>query len=288
MNLMGQYFVFLGYLPLPVAPEKIEITVPSMNKTISLVDMGEVNIVRGEGLKEISFDMLLPSFKYPFANYSFGSFSTSQAIGYLEYLKQSHATAFFIVTRCRKGIPSWWTNIRVTVEDFKVVEDANNGTDVIVSINLKEYREYSTKVAKVDKKSDGTVVAKFENTRPITGNIAPFLGNFKKLIDKDGTTTETIEVKGGTTLYNEVKKTTGSSSTNVKQVVNTVKKANPTVKNVVTKTTPVKIPPAITSKDVGIAAIKHHAWVATSLNNPMKLVMGYYGRVSEKIASGVR
>ena len=237
MNLMNQYYVFLGYLPLPIAPEKIEFSVPSMNKTVNLVDLGEINVVRTGGLKEISFEMLLPSFKYPFANYSFGSFSTAQAIGYLEYLKQTGTTAYFIVTRCRKGIPSWWTNIRVTLEDFKVIEDANNGTDVLVSINLKEYREYSTKLAEV-KEKDGKITATFENNRPITGGIAPYLGNYKKILNKDGTVSETIEVKAGTTIYNEVKKTTGSASV---AAVKAVKTANPTVKNVVTQTTNVKV-----------------------------------------------
>ena len=239
MNLMNQYFVFLGYLPLPVAPEKIEISVPNMNKTISLVDQGEINVIRGAGLKEISFEMLLPSFKYPFANYSFGSFSTSQAIGYLEHLKQTGTTAYFIVTRCRKGVPSWWTNIHVTLEDFKVIEDANNGTDVLVSINLKEYREYSTKLADVSEPDkNGKVTAKFNTTRAVTGNIAPYLGNYKKILNKDGTTTMTLEVKAGTTLYNEAKKMTGSASATA---VKAVKTANPTVKNVVSQTTNVKV-----------------------------------------------
>lgn len=255
MNLMNQYFVFLGYLPLPVAPEKIEYSVPNLNKTINLVDLGEVNISRGGGLKEISFEMLLPSFNYPFANYSFGSLSISQSIGYLEYLKQTGTIANFIVIRGRKGLPSWWTNIYVTLEDFNVIEDANNGTDVVVSVNLKEYREYSTKLAKVEKK-DGKVIAKFDNTRTITGNISPYLGNYKKLLNEDGTVTETLEVKAGTTLYNEVKKITGSGSveavktlkkinstanSTIKNASSTVKNTTSTVKNVVTETTNVKI-----------------------------------------------
>ena len=142
MNLTSQYFVFLDAIFLPVAPEKIEISVPNLNKTVTMVDQGEINILRGKGLKEIKFDMLVPSFKYPFANYSFGSFSTSQVIARLEYLKEKGKPVYFIVTRCRAGKPAWWTNIKVSVEDFTVTEDANNGTDVIISINLKEYKEY--------------------------------------------------------------------------------------------------------------------------------------------------
>lgn len=241
MNLMDRYFVFLGFLPLPVTPEKIEISVPNLNKSMTLVDMGEINIVRGGGLKEISFDILLPSFNYPFANYSFGSFSTSQAIGYLEYLKQTGTTAYFIVTRCRKGLPAWWTNIQTTLEDFTVTEDANNGTDVIVSVTLKEYREYKTKVADV-KKENGKVTATFENERQITGNISPFLDNVRKIKNKAGTTIQILDVPAGTTLYNETKKMGGKASI---EKVKAIKKANPNLKNAVTKATTMKIDPTI-------------------------------------------
>ena len=235
MNLLSQYYVFLDIIPLPVAPEKIEITVPNLNKTVTMVDQGEINILRGKGLKEITFDMLVPSFKYPFANYSFGSISTSQIIARLEYLKEQGEPVYFIVTRCRRGLPAWWTNIRVSVEDFTVTEDANNGTDVIISINLKEYREYSTKFATVEKKEDGTVEAKFSNSRPITGSIAP---TFKpSAFVKPEDTTITIEPDN--TLYNALKTKLGTTNS---EVHNVIKKAN-AVKNVVTQTTEIKMPP---------------------------------------------
>lgn len=236
MNLMDRYFVFLEFLPLPVTPEKIEISVPNLNKSITLVDLGEVNVIRGSGLKEIKFDMLLPSFNYPFANYSFGSVSTSQAIGYLEYLKQTKSTAQFIVTRCRKGIPAWWTTIRTTLEDFTVIEDANNGTDVMVSINLKEYREYKTKVADV-KNENGKITATFENERQITGNISPFAKNITKLKGVDDTTIEIYEVKSNTTLYNLTKQQVSKGS---RAAVKALKKSNPTLKNVIEKGTKVQ------------------------------------------------
>lgn len=225
MNLTSQYFVFLDAIFLPVAPEKIEISVPTMNKTITMVDQGEINILRGKGLKEIKFDMLVPSFKYPFANYSFGSFSTSQIIARLEHLKEQGKPVYFIVTRCRAGKPAWWTNIKVSVEDFTVTEDANNGTDVIISINLKEYREYSTKLAVVSKKSDGTVVAKFDNPRSVVGNIAP-TANLTKTIQAGKTVAKTTLEKGKT-LYNMVKVKLGKVGDFDK-----LKQLNPNLKNV--------------------------------------------------------
>ena len=228
MGLFGQFYVFLDCIPLPVAPEKIEISVPSLNKTVTMVDQGEINIVRGKGLKEISFEMLVPSFKYPFANYSFGSFSTSQVIARLEYLKEAGKPVYFIVTRCREGKPAWWTNIKVSIEDFTVTEDANNGTDVIISINLKEYKEYSTKLAKVETKSDGTVVAKFDNPRSITGNIAP-TANITKIMES-GKTIKKLAVDAGKTLYNTMKTTLGTTDANI---FNSLKNSNKSLRNVI-------------------------------------------------------
>ena len=233
---MNQYFTFLDCIPLPIAPEKIEISVPNLNKTVTMVDQGEINILRGKGLKEIKFDMLVPSFKYPFANYSFGSFSTSQVIARLEYLKEKGKPVYFIVTRCRAGKPAWWTNIKVSVEDFTVTEDANNGTDVIISINLKEYKEYSTKLAIVTKKSDGTVVAKFDNPRSIVGNIAP-TANLTKTIEA-GKTIKSITINTGKTLYNVMKTTLGSTDSSL---FSKLKSLNNNVKNVIEDVTEIKL-----------------------------------------------
>lgn len=234
--MMNQYYVFLDAILLPVSPEKIEISVPTLNKTVTMVDQGEINILRGKGLKEIKFDMLVPSFKYPFANYSFGSFSTSQVIARLEYLKEQGKPVYFIVTRCRAGKPAWWTNIRVSIEDFTVTEDANNGTDVIISVNLKEYKEYSTKLAIVTKKSDGTVVAKFDNPRSIIGNIAPTANLTKSIVA--GKTIKKITVEAGKTLYNTMKTTFGSTDTSL---FNKIKSLNDNVKNLIETTTEIKI-----------------------------------------------
>lgn len=233
---MNQYYVFLDMIPLPVAPEKIEISVPNLNKTVTMVDQGEVNILRGKGLKEIQFNMLVPSFKYPFANYSFGSISTSQIIARLEYLKEQAEPTYFIVTRCRKGKPAWWTNIKVSLEDFTVIEDANEGSDVTISISLKEYREYSTKLAKVETKADGTVTAKFDNPRSVTGTIAPTANLSKSIIA--GKTVKSVTVNVGKTLYNVIKTTFGSTDSNL---FNKIKSLNGNMKNVIDTVKEIKI-----------------------------------------------
>ena len=238
MSSLSQYFVFLDVIFCPVTPEKIEISIPNLNKTITMVDQGEINILRGKGLKEIKFDMLVPSFKYPFANYSFGSFSTSQIIARLEHLKEQCEPVYFIVTRCRAGKPAWWTNIKVSVEDFTVTEDANNGTDVIISINLKEYKSYSTKMAKVKTKSDGTIEATFDNPREVvTGSIAPTISLEQSVLAGVKTVRGTIDA--GKTLYNFMK--VGFGKTDM-SFLSKLKALNGNLKNIVTETIKVKLP----------------------------------------------
>ena len=238
MNLMGQYFVFLDVILLPVAPEKIEISTPNLNKTVNLVDFSEVNILKGKGLKEISFEMLIPSFKYPFANYSFGSLSTSQIIARLEHIKEEAKPVQFIVTRCRAGKPAWWTNIKVSLEDFTVIEDANNGTDVIISINLKEYKTYSTKIAKIKENNDGSVVATFDNPRDVvSGNIAPTIKLEESIMGGIRTTKGVI--KAGKTLYNFMKVGFGRTDASFWAKL---KGLNPTIKNIIEKETKVNLP----------------------------------------------
>ena len=238
MGVFSQYFCFLDVIPLPITPEKIEISVPNLNKTVNLVDFAEVNILKGKGLKEIKFEMLVPSFKYPFANYSFGSFSTSQIIARLEYLKEQGKPVQFIVTRCRKNMPAWWTNIKVSIEDFTVTEDANNGTDVIISINLKEYKSYSTKTAVITEKADGSIEAKFNNPRDaVSGNIAPTISLEKTVLAGVNTTKGVINA--GKTLYNFMKTGFGRTDMNF---LNKLKSLNKGLKNIITEETKVNLP----------------------------------------------
>lgn len=235
MNLMNQYFVFLGAMPLPVAPEKIEMTVGNLNKTVTLVDQGEVNIVRGMPLKEIKFDMLIPSFKYPFVNYSYGTFSTAAILANLYRMKKDAKPFSFIVTRCRKNKPAQWTALKVTLEDYEIIEDANNGTDVIVSITLKQYKTYSTKKATVTKNSDGSVTAKFVDSRAVY--VSDVVGT--AINEGKGAAVKKVVVDAGTTLYNTMKTKLGTGAT---EVLTKLKSLNGNISNVIEAPMEIKMP----------------------------------------------
>ena len=64
------YRFYLGGVLLPVTPGKLSVKIENKNKTVTLIDRGEINLLKSPGLSEISFDILLPSQAYPFANES--------------------------------------------------------------------------------------------------------------------------------------------------------------------------------------------------------------------------
>jgi hypothetical protein len=134
-----QYLVFLGGLPLPVAPSKITTTINNRNSTVDLINDVEVNIIRNEGLTDISFTFLVPKQAYPFALYSAGFVSQAIIIEYVKNLKK--APFQFILIR-GVGLPMTKT---VTLEDYTITDDAEEGEDIYVDVTLKEYVPYATK-----------------------------------------------------------------------------------------------------------------------------------------------
>lgn len=147
------YNFYLKSVLLPVTPSKLDIKINNNNKTYDLINEGEVNVIKKAGLTDIDFDVLLPSTKYPFATYDGLFKKPDYYLNFLERLKKSNAPFQFIVTRTLpNGKVLFNTNIKVSLEDYKIKEDAGEGMDVIVSISLKQYKSYGTKKVKIKKK----------------------------------------------------------------------------------------------------------------------------------------
>lgn len=152
------YQVFLGYMPLPIAPSKIETKIGSRNRTIELIDGNQVSILKGAELTEIEFSFLMPSQKYPFMSLAgdlagdllgewLGEVNTTAIMEWLEHLKSSREKFQFIVVRLGHGLnlsTLYNTDMTVTLEDYQLIEDANNGMDLEVKVNLREWRPNSS------------------------------------------------------------------------------------------------------------------------------------------------
>lgn len=132
---------------LPITPSSLDISVGSTNSTVTLINEGEINILKSPGLIEVSFEARFPMRDYPYSKTvrSFQSYYDK-----IKTLKESKKPFNFIVVRTTpNGIPTWDTNLTVALESFEISEDADEGDDVLISFELKQYKPYGTKVISV-------------------------------------------------------------------------------------------------------------------------------------------
>lgn len=144
------YDVYLDRCLLPITPEKIETKINNNNKTVTLMNEGEINILKMAGLTEIEMTCPIPQVKYPFAVYKSGFKNARYFLDYFEELKTSQKPFQCVI--CRRlpsGKKLFNTNITVSMEDYKITEDVKNGFDLNVKVKLKQWRGYGTKTVNV-------------------------------------------------------------------------------------------------------------------------------------------
>lgn len=198
------YYFYLGFCQLPVPPAKMEVKIKGRNKSINLINEGEASILKTPGLSEITFDARLPNHRYPWADYDtsllngignaimsktfniFNAFSYQNAEFYLnqlEQLKTSKEPFQFIVSRMSGMNVLFSTNMTVTLEDYSIVEDADNdGTDVTCPLKLKQYRYFGTKTAKKETDENGNEKLVVQSSRPTIGKTIPDLAKITKSV----------------------------------------------------------------------------------------------------------
>ena len=226
-----EYKFYFNKDVLPVTPGAITTTFKNQNKTITLINEGEVNLPKAPGLTEYSFKFMLPWCNYPFVNMNYPQMLTDAIPTVHSVLsgkwKLSNVENFFKKFNLKKFImgdedklsifPSqdewltklskyktekkafqfkiqridsgfsldklpiannidvqgwtmrtghvqfagWTTDMMVTLEDCKIIEDAKEYKDVWVEVKLKEFVPYGTKSFEV---KDGKLVEKGGST----------------------------------------------------------------------------------------------------------------------------
>ncbi|HGM3301808.1 TPA: LysM peptidoglycan-binding domain-containing protein [Clostridioides difficile] len=191
------YDFYLDGVQLPIAPPKLEVKVTNKNKTVDLINVGEVNILKKEGLSEISFEAEFTHNKLPFCR---GQFRDVQFfLSKLELLKTDCKPFQFIVSRELGNKVLFNTNMKVSLEEYNIVEDAENGSDTKVAIKLKQYRDYSTKKLVL-------APPKNETDRPNV-KIEP-----KRVDSVNAPSGKTYTVKAGDSLWSICQKQLGNGS----------------------------------------------------------------------------
>ena len=159
------------YVPIP--PEKISIKVDGDNKTMTLINLGEVNILRNPKLTEISFDLLLPNQYYPFAFYSDGKYKGADEYikKYKELLSSKKAFKLEIYRYAPNDKKIFNTILTVSLERLTITDSVSDGFDSRVSLEFEEYRKYvqefqPEKAAEISRPLRSTVSSSMYRTWP--------------------------------------------------------------------------------------------------------------------------
>ena len=181
-------------LTFPITPGKLTIKVGSNNKVVTLISEGDINILKSPSLTEIEFEARFPMRKYP---YSRDPLSFQSYFDKFQELKEEKKSFRFIVARMTPGNKRLWdTNLLVALEDFEIYEDADEGDDVLISFQLKQYKEYGVKILKTSTDSNKTTSTSNGDRSGDNGSSKP----------------QTYTVKSGDCLWNIAKAHYGSGA----------------------------------------------------------------------------
>lgn len=199
----------------PITPPKLKLTVGSKNEVVDLINEGEINILKSPSLTDIEFEARFPMKRYP---YSRSVLTYNEYFNVFRELKENGIPFRFIMIRStrtneflnsfprvdvteyrrRQKIKYGKTtsdslgdsnyNILCTIETMEISEDADEGDDILINFNLRQYKPYGTRYLNV---KDGSVTTSTAATwRSITKSSAQ-----QEYTIKDGDTLSLIAKK---------------------------------------------------------------------------------------------
>ena len=185
------YDIYIDRMLIPINPERITISTKNKNETVSLINSSEMNILKTDGLRDISLKIVLPAYRYPYINTMQGFNKPWHYLDKLARLKENRKPFQFIIARkYPNGKQYFNTNIKVSLEEYSHEDDVSEGMDIVVNIKLKEYRNpRASKLNLLDDKISGFITM----PRPVT-----------KVFDR------IVSTEAGEKLWNITRQYTGS------------------------------------------------------------------------------
>lgn len=145
---------------LPVPPEKMVTKVHNTNKKYTTLNMGEINILKDIGLREIKMRILLPNdIHLPFVQPKYSpNVILGKPIVYLtkfrEFKMKKKPVQFLITRILPSGEEIFKGNIIVSLEEYKVDEEAGEEGDFFVDLFFREYVDIKEKILETLSSSD--------------------------------------------------------------------------------------------------------------------------------------
>lgn len=141
-----------GLLTFPITPSELSIKIGSKNETVTLISEGDINILKSPALVEVSFEARFPMRKYPYSKVPLPFQSYIDILN--KQLTNKQPFRFIVARTTPRGQRMWDTNMLMALENYTIEESASEGDDVLISFELKQYKEYGVKKVKGD--SDGS------------------------------------------------------------------------------------------------------------------------------------
>lgn len=202
------YQIYLGGELMPITPEKIKAKYKGQNTEISLISGNNITRIADFKLPTWEMSLLIPAFEYPFRNKTGIMRNRDYYLNHFNNLAAKKQPFNMLIVRTlpngdfdygnnsgsfisnNNGII---INTAVSLEGYTVTDDADEGFDIKIDVELKKYVGYGTQRVTID--TSGNVATSTTKARTDT-----------KAVSK------TYTVKANDTLYNICRAQLGDGS----------------------------------------------------------------------------
>ena len=137
---MGNYTMALivdGHdIVIPVLPEKIKVSSPGGNETVSVLGLGDVLLLRQKGLRTISWDSFFPVHSAPYVT---GAITPPpELVRTIQKARDALKPVRFLITGTDLDM-----NTQMGIDTFDYEERSGELGDLYYSIKLVEWKDYS-------------------------------------------------------------------------------------------------------------------------------------------------
>lgn len=122
---------------LPITPEDIEISYPGSNKTVNIIQLGQVNLLKKRNLATFKIESWFPDENwYPGIRTSSRFENSNFYVSFFEKIRDDRKPCWFYIYGLN-------FNMQVSIEDFTQERRGGEHEDLYYTLQLKEYRPFA-------------------------------------------------------------------------------------------------------------------------------------------------